>query len=48
MKKLSYKTTLDKFGRVFIPKKIRVNLGLTHRCDLKIEELDTEIALYED
>ena len=46
MKKTSYKTTLDKFGRVLIPKKIRVNLGLTPGCDLKIEEHDTEITLY--
>lgn len=46
MKKLSYKTTLDKFGRVLIPKKIRVNLGLTSGCDLKIEEHDKEITLY--
>ena len=46
MKKISYKTTLDKFGRVLIPKKIRVNLGLTPGCDFKIEEHDTEIAIY--
>lgn len=46
MKKISYKTTLDKFGRVLIPKKMRVNLGLTPGCDLKIEEHDTEITLH--
>lgn len=46
MKRLSCKTTLDKFGRVLIPKKMRVHLGLTPGCDLKIEEHDTEITLH--
>lgn len=46
MKKISYKTTLDKFGRILIPKKMRMNLGLTPGSNLKIEEHDTEITLH--
>ncbi len=46
MKKIAFKSTLDKFGRVLIPKKIRVNLGLVPGCDIKIEEHDTEITLH--
>lgn len=46
MKKILYKTTLDKFGRVLIPKKMRMNLGLSPGCDLNIEAHDKEITIH--
>lgn len=46
MKKTSYKTTLDKFGRVLIPKKMRLHLGLIPGCGLNIEEHNKEITIH--
>lgn len=39
------KTTLDKFGRIVIPKEIRDDLGLTAGATLEIEEAGEEIRL---
>ncbi|MBI2266135.1 MAG: AbrB/MazE/SpoVT family DNA-binding domain-containing protein [Armatimonadetes bacterium] len=39
------KTTVDKFGRVVIPKKIRDRIGLSQGSALSIEERDEEIIL---
>ena len=38
-------TTLDKFGRVVIPKKIRDHLGLKNGEILQVEALNNEILL---
>ena len=38
-------TTLDKFGRIVIPKKIRDNLGLTPGITIKIETAGKEVVL---
>ncbi len=38
-------TTLDKFGRVVIPKEIRDNLGLKPGEVLQIEKIDNEVIL---
>jgi len=38
-------TTLDKFGRVVIPKKIRDHLGLKSGEVLRIERLEDEVML---
>jgi AbrB family looped-hinge helix DNA binding protein len=38
-------TTLDKFGRVVIPKEIRDNLGLKSGEVLEVEESENEIIL---
>lgn len=38
-------TTLDKFGRVVIPKQVREDLGLSPGSVLKIEERAEEIVL---
>ncbi len=38
-------TTLDKFGRVVIPKEIRDNLGLKPGEVLQIERIDDEVIL---
>lgn len=38
-------TTLDKFGRVVIPKEIRDNLGLKPGEILKVEKSDDEVIL---
>lgn len=38
-------TTLDKFGRIVIPKKIRDNLGLTPGVIIKIESDGKEVVL---
>lgn len=37
--------TLDKFGRIVIPKQVRDDLGLSPGSVLKIEERDEEIVL---
>ncbi|MBM4350637.1 MAG: AbrB/MazE/SpoVT family DNA-binding domain-containing protein [Deltaproteobacteria bacterium] len=38
-------TTIDKFGRVVIPKEIRVHLGLKSGEVLQIERLEDEVML---
>lgn len=38
-------TTLDRFGRIVIPKKVRDDLGLSPGSVLKLEERDEEIVL---
>jgi len=38
-------TTLDRFGRIIIPKKVRSNLGLKPGAHLTIEETDDTIVL---
>ncbi|MEA2604733.1 MAG: hypothetical protein QOF89_5725 [Acidobacteriota bacterium] len=38
-------TTLDKFGRIVIPKQVRDDLGLSPGSVLKIEERDQGIVL---
>lgn len=38
-------TTLDRFGRVVIPKKVRDDLGLKPGAVLEIEEVDEKIFL---
>jgi AbrB family looped-hinge helix DNA binding protein len=38
-------TTLDKFGRIVIPKQVRDDLGLSAGSVLKLEERDEEIVL---
>jgi AbrB family looped-hinge helix DNA binding protein len=37
--------TLDKFGRIVIPKQVRDDLGLSPGSVLKLEERDEEIVL---
>jgi AbrB family looped-hinge helix DNA binding protein len=39
------KTTLDRFGRVLIPKKVRVDLGLSPGDPLEIESRDNGILI---
>lgn len=39
------KTTIDKFGRVVIPKKIRDSIGLNEGSELSIEEKEEQIIL---
>lgn len=41
-----YKTTIDKFGRIVIPKKIRNNLGLSPNVELDIEEDTDAIVIH--
>lgn len=38
-------TTLDRFGRIVLPKKVRDDLGLSPGSVLRIEERDEEIVL---
>jgi AbrB family looped-hinge helix DNA binding protein len=38
-------TTLDRFGRIVIPKQVRDDLGLSPGSVLKLEERDEEIVL---
>lgn len=38
-------TTLDRFGRIVIPKKVRTDLGLKPGAHLTIEETDDSIVL---
>ncbi len=38
-------TTLDKFGRVIIPKKLRENLGISTETTLNISEEDKKIVI---
>lgn len=39
------KTTLDRFGRVIVPKGIRDRLGLVPGAELTIDEHDNEVVL---
>jgi len=39
------KTTIDRFGRVVIPKKIRDSIGLNEGSELSIEEKEEQIIL---
>lgn len=38
-------TTVDKFGRVIIPKKLRENLGINTETTLNISEEDKKIVI---
>jgi AbrB family looped-hinge helix DNA binding protein len=44
--KEKFKTTIDRFGRVVIPKKVRDNLGLTPKVELEVEEGSNGIVLH--
>jgi AbrB family looped-hinge helix DNA binding protein len=39
------KTTIDKFGRLVVPKNIRDRLGLKTGVEVEIEEQDSEIVI---
>jgi len=39
------KTTLDRFGRVVVPKEIRDRLGLRTRSEIEIDEKGNEVVL---
>ncbi len=39
------KTTLDRFGRVVVPKDIRDRLGLRPGAEIEIDEKDNEVVL---
>jgi AbrB family looped-hinge helix DNA binding protein len=39
------KTTLDRFGRIVVPKEIRDRLGLKPGAEIEINERDNEIVL---
>ena len=41
-----FKTTIDRFGRVVVPKKVRDDLGLTPNVALEVEEGSNEIVLH--
>jgi AbrB family looped-hinge helix DNA binding protein len=41
-----FKTTIDRYGRVVIPKKVRDNLGLTPKVELEVEEGSNKIVLH--
>ena len=43
--KAHHTTTLDKFGRVVIPKELRQSLGLLPGSPLRIEQRGTELVL---
>lgn len=43
--KAYHMTTLDRFGRVVIPKELRQSLGLLPGSPLRIEQRDSELAL---
>lgn len=38
-------TTLDKFGRIFIPRRVREHLGLTAGTPLEIEAIGEDLVL---
>jgi AbrB family looped-hinge helix DNA binding protein len=42
---VAVKTTIDKFGRLVIPKNIRDRLGLKAGVEVEIEEHDNEIVI---
>ncbi len=44
--KKKYKTTVDRFGRIVIPKEIRNNFGLSKDVELGIEEVTKGILLH--
>jgi len=44
--KEKFKTTIDRFGRVVIPKKIRDDLGLTPKVELEIKEGSNGIVFH--
>jgi AbrB family looped-hinge helix DNA binding protein len=44
--KEKFKTTIDRFGRVVIPKKVRDDLGLAPKVELEIEEGSNGIVLH--
>jgi AbrB family looped-hinge helix DNA binding protein len=44
-RRLSMETTLDRFGRIVIPKRVREDLNLRTGSVLKIEERDDQIVL---
>jgi AbrB family looped-hinge helix DNA binding protein len=44
-KECAMKTTLDRFGRLVVPKKIRNKLGLRAGSAIEIEEHENEIVL---
>lgn len=44
--KKKYKTTIDKFGRIVIPKEIRNDFGLSKDVELYIEEETNGILLH--
>jgi len=44
--KEKFKTTIDRFGRVVIPKKVRDDLGLAPKVELEVEEVSNGIVLH--
>ncbi|MCL5987097.1 MAG: AbrB/MazE/SpoVT family DNA-binding domain-containing protein [Actinobacteria bacterium] len=44
--KEKFKTTIDRFGRVVIPKKVRDDLGLSPKVELEVEEGPNGIVLH--
>jgi AbrB family looped-hinge helix DNA binding protein len=44
--KEKFKTTIDRFGRVVIPKKVRDDLGLAPNVELEVEEGSNGIVLH--
>jgi AbrB family looped-hinge helix DNA binding protein len=44
--KEKFKTTIDRFRRVVIPKKVRDDLGLAPKVELEVEEGLNEIVLH--
>ena len=44
--KEKFKTTIDRFGRVVIPKKIRDDFGLAPKVELEVEEGQNEIVIH--
>jgi AbrB family looped-hinge helix DNA binding protein len=44
--KEKFKTTIDRFGRVVVPKKVRDDFGLAPKVELEVEEGSNGIVLH--
>jgi len=44
--KEKFKTTIDRFGRVVVPKKVRDDLGLAPKVELEVEKGSNGIVLH--